>query len=210
MKSRRASRFPTRTTAEPSRSQATTRLAIADATKPIGERLDAIEKSLDEPERKPALGGGRTNEDVDALAGRWLKARAFNDQRTMLEIAERDPAPEAEVRELMTNITEWKRATRTSGMAAVSRRSVAGPDLGPVRLMPLELTQLLLALQSGQVLGVRGTGIGPHACGPVVQAVAEDVEPSGVAFVGAVQPVLAGEVPNDGHLLHQMQPVDLQ
>ncbi len=76
--------------------------AIEDAVRPLGERLDAIEQTLDEPERVPALGGARTSEDVDALAGRWLKARAFNDQRTLLELAESDPAPEAEVRDMLS------------------------------------------------------------------------------------------------------------
>src|SRR4030095_7685729 len=61
------------------------------------------EKALDEPERLPALGGARTTEGVDELAGRWLKARAFNDQRTLLEIAEADKGlPEAEIRNMLS------------------------------------------------------------------------------------------------------------
>src|SRR5206468_1780856 len=73
-----------------------------DALTPLGTRLDAIEKSLDEPERKPAFGGARTTEGVDQLAGKWLKARAFNDYATIQEIASRDPAPEAEVRDMLS------------------------------------------------------------------------------------------------------------
>ena len=75
---------------------------VSEVVKPIGARLDTLEKTLDEPERKPALGGARTTEDVEDLAGRWLKARAFNDQKTILEIAESDPAPEAEVRNMLS------------------------------------------------------------------------------------------------------------
>jgi HK97 family phage major capsid protein/HK97 family phage prohead protease len=78
------------------------RQAVTDAVTPLAARFEAIEKALDEPERVPALGGARTTEGVDDLAGRWLKARAFNDQRTLLEIAEADPAPEAEVRNMLS------------------------------------------------------------------------------------------------------------
>lgn len=78
------------------------RQAVTDAVTPLAARLEAIEKALDEPERVPALSGARTTEGVDDLAGRWLKARAFNDQRTLLEIADRDPAPEVEVRNMLS------------------------------------------------------------------------------------------------------------
>src|SRR5258705_6271364 len=77
--------------------------AVTKAVAPLGVRLDAIEKTLDEPERKPALSGARTTEGVDELAGRWLKARAFNDQRTLYEIAEADKGlPEAEIRNMLS------------------------------------------------------------------------------------------------------------
>src|SRR5438034_1668785 len=63
------------------------RQIITEAVNPLGARLDEIERALDEPEKKPALGGARTTEAVDALAGRSLKARAFNDYQTIQEIA---------------------------------------------------------------------------------------------------------------------------
>jgi HK97 family phage major capsid protein len=76
--------------------------AVTKAVGPLAERLDAIEQTLDEPERVPALGGARTNEGVDDLGGRWLKARVFRDTRTLMELAERDEAPEAIVRDMLS------------------------------------------------------------------------------------------------------------
>src|SRR5262249_37026883 len=79
------------------------RQIITAAVPPMAARLDTIEKALDEPERVPALSGARTTEGVDELAGRWLKARAFGDTRTLYEIAEADKGlPEAEIRNMLS------------------------------------------------------------------------------------------------------------
>jgi HK97 family phage major capsid protein/HK97 family phage prohead protease len=108
------------------------RSAIKEAVKPLGERLEAIEKSLDEPESTPALAGARTTEDERHLLGRWMQARAAGDSHILHEIASHDPAPDAEVRDMLSAANYLPTQVGTRLIRLVSERSGLLSRIGKV------------------------------------------------------------------------------
>ncbi len=108
------------------------RQIITDAVGPMAARLEAIEKALDEPERVPALSGARTNENEAHLLARWMQARAAGDSTLMHEIASHDPAPEAEVRTMLSAANYLPTQVGTRLVQLVSERSGLLSRIGKV------------------------------------------------------------------------------